>query len=128
MDPSSAFWSGAYPRATGCLQVYELDGTEAKLTKEKETKASVKAGVRRERLSRAPPRHQLRGTSSGSRARTPRDGRQGATSIVNTIDGCGGQAKGYEPELVTCGRDGAVRVWDVRQRDAPVAAFEPATA
>ena len=23
------------------------------------------------------------------------------------------------------GRDGAVRVWDVRQRDAPVACFEP---
>ncbi len=37
------------------------------------------------------------------------------------------QAKGYgAPELVTCGRDGCVRVWDVRQQDAPVAAFEPA--
>eukprot|EP00955_Chlamydomonas_euryale_P036404 350426-Chlamydomonas_euryale.AAC.7 len=37
------------------------------------------------------------------------------------------QAKGYgAPELVTCGRDGCVRVWDVRQHDAPVAAFEPA--
>ena len=48
------------------------------------------------------------------------------TSIVNAIDGCGGQAKGYgAPELVTSGRDGAVRVWDVRQRDAPVACFEP---
>lgn len=30
------------------------------------------------------------------------------------------------PEVATCGRDGAVRVWDVRQQDAPVAAFEPA--
>eukprot|EP00878_Enallax_costatus_P023903 GHUV01025464.1.p1 GENE.GHUV01025464.1~~GHUV01025464.1.p1 ORF type:complete len:249 (+),score=60.16 GHUV01025464.1:856-1602(+) len=39
----------------------------------------------------------------------------------------GGQALGYgPPELVTCGRDGCVRVWDVRQEDAPVAAFEPA--
>ncbi len=37
------------------------------------------------------------------------------------------QAKGYgAPELVTSGRDGCVRVWDVRQPDAPVAAFEPA--
>ena len=36
------------------------------------------------------------------------------------------QAKGYgPPELVTCGRDGCVRVWDVRQQDAPTAAFEP---
>jgi hypothetical protein len=39
------------------------------------------------------------------------------------------QAKGYgAPELVTCGRDGCVRVWDVRQQEAPVAAFEPADA
>jgi WD repeat-containing protein 92 len=39
------------------------------------------------------------------------------------------QARGYgAPELVTCGRDGCVRVWDVRQQDAPVAAFEPADA
>lgn len=37
------------------------------------------------------------------------------------------QALGYgAPEVVTCGRDGCVRVWDVRQHDAPVAAFEPA--
>jgi WD40 repeat protein len=37
------------------------------------------------------------------------------------------QSYGYgPPELVTCGRDGCVRVWDVRQHDAPVAAFEPA--
>lgn len=37
------------------------------------------------------------------------------------------QAKGYgAPEIATCGRDGCVRVWDVRQPDAPVAAFEPA--
>ena len=42
------------------------------------------------------------------------------------VDGCGGQAKGIgPPELATCGRDGCVRVWDVRQADAPVAAFEP---
>jgi hypothetical protein len=37
------------------------------------------------------------------------------------------QARGYgPPEIVTCGRDGAVRMWDVRQQDAPTAAFEPA--
>jgi hypothetical protein len=32
------------------------------------------------------------------------------------------------PEVATCGRDGCVRVWDVRQHDAPVAAFEPGKA
>jgi hypothetical protein len=37
------------------------------------------------------------------------------------------QSYGYgPPELVTCGRDGCMRVWDVRQHDAPVAVFEPA--
>ncbi len=37
------------------------------------------------------------------------------------------KSRGYgAPEVVTCGRDGCVRVWDIRQQDAPVAAFEPA--
>lgn len=52
---------------------------------------------------------------------------QAHASIINAMDGFGGQAKGYgPPEIATCGRDGCVRVWDVRQGDAPVAAFEPA--
>lgn len=35
-----------------------------------------------------------------------------------------GQTVGHgPPEVVTGGRDGAVRVWDVRQADAPVASF-----
>lgn len=74
---------------------------------------------------------------------------------INGIDGCGGQvtcspsmqasqtwlacmhevlkqawcmqaAGGGPPELATAGRDGAVRVWDVRQPDAPVAEFSAA--
>ena len=49
------------------------------------------------------------------------------TGLVNAMDGVGGRSAGHgAPELVTAGRDGAVRVWDPRQRDAPVAAFEPA--
>ena len=48
------------------------------------------------------------------------------TGIVNAIDGVGGKADGHgAPELVTGGRDGCVRVWDPRQKDAPVASFEP---
>lgn len=36
------------------------------------------------------------------------------------------QAKGHgPPEMVSCGLDGCVRVWDVRQEDQPVASFEP---
>ena len=131
--PSSARFvvMGSYPRATGCLQVYELDGTALKLTKEKETKASVKCGTFG--ASGLAERHLATGNFEGylqlydlEHADKPIMDVKAHTSIVNAIDGCGGQAKGYgAPELVTCGRDGAVRVWDVRQKDAPVAAFEP---
>ncbi len=41
------------------------------------------------------------------------------TEYTVQVDGKG------PPELVTGGGDGAVRVWDVRQPDAPVAAFPP---
>jgi hypothetical protein len=54
---------------------------------------------------------------------------QAHAAIVNAVDGFGGRARGYgPPEIATGGGDGAVRVWDVRQPDAPVAAFEPADA
>ena len=113
---------GSYPRATGCLQVYELDGTALKLTKEKETKAGVKCGTFG--ASGLAERHLATGNFEGylqlydlEHADKPIMDVKAHTSIVNAIDGCGGQAKGYgAPELVTCGRDGAVRVWDVRQK------------
>ena len=47
------------------------------------------------------------------------------TEIINAIDGAGGLGQEGAPEIVTGGRDGAVRVWDVRQTDAPVARMEP---
>ena len=47
-------------------------------------------------------------------------------SIVNCIDGCGGLGIGSgAPELVTGGRDGAVRLWDPRLPE-PVLSLEPA--
>jgi hypothetical protein len=46
--------------------------------------------------------------------------------LSRKVDECQPLATGYgAPELVTAGRDGAVRVWDVRQKEAPVACFEP---
>ena len=47
------------------------------------------------------------------------------SEIINTIDGAGGLAQEGSPELVTGGRDGAVRVWDTRQTEYPVARMEP---
>jgi WD40 repeat protein len=46
-------------------------------------------------------------------------------SIINAMDGVGGNSVGCgAPELVTCSRDGAVRVWDPRV-EQPVICLEP---
>jgi len=131
--PSSARFVvlGSYAKATGCLQVYELDGTQVKLLKEVEKERSFKCGTFG--ASGLAERRLATGDFGGyldiwDLEHTDKSimSVKAHTSIVNAIDGCGGQAKGYgAPELVTCGRDGAVRVWDVRQKDAPVACFEP---
>ena len=47
-------------------------------------------------------------------------------SIINAIDGAGGLNPGQgAAELVTCGRDGCVKIWDLRQKERPVAVIEP---
>lgn len=132
--PSSARFCviGTYARATGCIQVYELEGTDAKLIKEIEKPEGFKCGTFG--ASGLAERSLATGGQSGylqtwdlENMARPTWEVKAHTGIVNAIDGCGGQAKGYgAPELVTCGRDGCVRVWDVRQKDAPVAVFEPA--
>lgn len=43
-------------------------------------------------------------------------------SIINAVDGA---RYAGPPELVTGGRDGAVKVWDIRQAQKPVIALEP---
>ncbi len=54
----------------------------------------------------------------------PRYSVQAHSSIINTIDGVGGsQIHCGAPEIVTGGRDGAVRVWDPRVNE-PVLALE----
>ena len=133
--PSSARFvvMGSYARATGCLQVYELDGTTLKLQKEVETKTSIKCGTFG--ASGLAERHLATGNFEGylqmwdlERSDKPVMDVKAHTSIVNAIDGVGGTNKGYgAPEICTCGRDGAVRVWDARQKDAPVASFERKT-
>jgi len=51
---------------------------------------------------------------------------QAHASIINDIDGCGGLNIGKgAAELATCGRDGCVKIWDVRQKDKAVAVIEP---
>jgi len=47
-------------------------------------------------------------------------------SVINCIDGCGGAgvANG-PPEIATGSRDGAIRIWDTRQRERAVANIAP---
>ncbi|XP_017779626.1 PREDICTED: WD repeat-containing protein 92 [Nicrophorus vespilloides] len=48
--------------------------------------------------------------------------------IINAIDGVAGTSIGCgAPEIVTGSKDGTVMVWDVRQKDDPVATFRAAT-
>lgn len=56
---------------------------------------------------------------------TPVFQQQAHASIINAIDGCGGLEIGHgAPEIVTGGRDGCVRLWDIRCPE-PVLALEP---
>mmetsp|Transcript_69846 Transcript_69846/g.221264 ORF Transcript_69846/g.221264 Transcript_69846/m.221264 type:complete len:359 (-) Transcript_69846:112-1188(-) len=131
--PSSAKFVvlGSHARATGCLQVYEVAGTELNLVAETETKDSLKCGTFG--ASGLIDRRLATGDFKGvlnvwdlENLGKPVFQAQAHTSIINSIDGCGGAGKGYgAPELATCGRDGRVCIWDTRQEEAPVATLEP---
>lgn len=123
---------GSYARNTGCMQIYELAGSELKLVKEVEKPNAFKCGhfgasaLADKRLATGNFTGQLEVWDLESTGR-PVFQAQAHASIINGMDATGGQTRGYgPPELATCGRDGCVRVWDTRQPDAPVAAFEPA--
>eukprot|EP00891_Asterochloris_glomerata_P000233 jgi/Astpho2/233/fgenesh1_pm.00010_%23_7_t len=132
--PSSARFValGSHARNTGCLQVWQLQENELKLAAEREYSHPLKCGTFG--ASSLSQRHLATGNFEGKlqifdleRLAVPTFSTQAHAGIINQIDGAGGKAEVCgPPEVATCGRDGAVRVWDVRQQDAPVAAFEPA--
>nr|CAB3267737.1 WD repeat-containing protein 92-like [Phallusia mammillata] len=121
---------GSHPRGTGALQVYEISHRELTLVKEAETPTSLKCGTFA--ASSLQSRHLATGDFKGKlnvwdleTMKTVYD--CGAhKEIINSIDGVGGLGVGEgAPELVTGSRDGCVKVWDVRQKDSPVACIEP---
>lgn len=131
--PSSARFvtMGQKPNDSGDLQVFELLGQDMKNTVSLTPKKGIKCGTFG--ASGLRERQLATGDFAGyvhlwdlEHSRAPISEVKAHATIVNCIDGCGGQARGYgAPELATGGRDGCVRIWDTRQKDAPVAAFEP---
>lgn len=131
--PSSAKFVllGSTPRTTGSIQVYELHGADLNKIAESEKHASIKCGTFG--ASNLIDRQLATGDFKGNlqiwdleRLSNPVYNVKAHDTIVNAIDGCGGLGIGYgAPEIVTAGRDGRVCIWDQRQKDDPVLAFEP---
>ena len=121
---------GSHPRGTGAIHVYELTNRDVTLLKESEPSTSIKCGTFA--ASSLQTRHLATGDFKGNlhvwdlETMNTVYKTDAHTEIINTIDGVGGLGIGEgAPEIATGSRDGKVKVWDVRQRDLPVANMEP---
>lgn len=129
---------GSTAKGSGILQLYELDPNNSvnslKLLSSIETKTGLKCSTFGASLYEQ--RQLATGNLTGELAvydidtlstnSTPTFSVQAHKGLINSIDGIGGLNIGSgAPELVTGGRDGCVRIWDIRQ-STPVAALEPA--
>lgn len=123
---------GNYARGTGAMEVCALEGGKIVKKAEYEKPAAIKCGTFG--ASSFEERHMATGDFKGNmmtwdieRMSEPVYSVKAHESIVNCIDGCGGLGVGGgAPEIVTGGRDGCVKVWDVRQKNDPVADISPA--
>eukprot|EP00050_Salpingoeca_kvevrii_P003342 m.222744 g.222744 ORF g.222744 m.222744 type:complete len:356 (+) comp10814_c0_seq40:312-1379(+) len=131
--PSSARFVvlGQHARGTGALHVYELErGQLVEVTKTEKPQAFKCCTFGASALEE---RHLATGDFAGNlmvwdleRTEMPIYAAKAHSQIINAIDGVGGLGiGGGAPEIVTGGRDGAVRIWDTRQRDDPVADISP---
>lgn len=130
--PSSARFVGigSYPRQTGTIQVFGLNKGKLEKLHEFEKKSALKCGTFG--ASTIEERHLATGSFEGQLAvydlehnATPVFMTKAHDKIINTIDGAGGLGMSGPPEIVTGSRDGCVKVWDVRQKERPVASLEP---
>ncbi|XP_074104761.1 dynein axonemal assembly factor 10 [Cotesia typhae] len=122
---------GSTPRGSGVIQIYEVSSGELKLIKSIDRSNPMKCGTFK--ASSLRDRFLATGDFKGKLniynledPSVPVYSANAHSEIINAIDGAGGQSVGYgAPEIVTGSRDGSVKVWDPRQKDRPVAVFEP---
>lgn len=122
---------GSHARGTGAIQIYELSHGQLNCVKEIEKAKALKCGTFG--ASSLQQRYLATGDFDGrmqiwnlETPELPVYSVHGHKEIINTIDGVGGLGIGEgAPEIVTGSRDGAVKVWDPRQKNDPVATMEP---
>lgn len=121
---------GEYARGTGALQVFALSHGKLELLLEAEKKFGFKCAAFGGHAQSA--RILSTGDFDGhlmmwdlERTELPLFATKAHAKIINSIDAISGPGA---PEVVTGSRDGCVRVWDFRQKDAPVASLEPGSA
>lgn len=121
---------GIKPNAKGALTIYGLTQGDVECSLDHEAPHGIKCGTFG--AASYEERHLATGDHAGKliiydlqNPKTPVFNQQAHTSIINSIDGCGGLGVGGgAPEIVTGGRDGCVRLWDPRVEE-PVLALEP---
>ncbi|KAI9908719.1 hypothetical protein PsorP6_016123 [Peronosclerospora sorghi] len=131
---------GLSPKGTGAWSLYRVHHGQVETMAELETSYGMKCGTFG--ASAYEERHFATGdyggvlslwyalpaihaTSDVERPHVPLYAAQAHTLMVNAMDGIGGQESGNgAPEIVTGGRDGYIRVWDLRVSDA-VATLAP---
>jgi WD40 repeat protein len=121
---------GSPARQTGLIQIYSLTAGDIELQAELERPKAFKCGTFGQ--STIAERHLATGDFAGGvaiwdleRLQDPIFSCKGHETIINCIDGCGGLKGAGAPEIATGGRDGAVHIWDPRQKDVPVASMSP---
>ncbi|XP_033632495.1 WD repeat-containing protein 92-like [Asterias rubens] len=124
---------GNHPRQTGVMQVYGMSSEgDVTLQHETEKKEAFRCGTFG--ASNIKQRHLATGDFIGNmriwdleKTEMPVYSTKAHSEIINCIDGVGGLGIGEgAPEIVTGSRDGAVKVWDPRQKDEPVVNMQPA--
>lgn len=121
---------GNHARGTGAFQVYEVSHGDITLINDIEKSKALKCGTFG--ASSLQQRYFATGDFDGKMQiwnlesmELPVYSVKGHKEIINAIDGVGGLVGEGAPEIATASRDGAVKVWDPRQKNDPVATMEP---